>query len=325
MRLKDKIVSLAADDIRDIETALKENLITYLDIVSEVAGHILFAGGKRFRPLLVVLAARISGYVGEDDKVFAAIFEYLHTATLLHDDLVDEANLRRGKAVANTVYGNAEAVLVGDFLLARSLSIAAQTGKIAVIETIGEITEDMSQGEIHQLIGKGNLSLTEKEYMDVIRRKTAALIMGACKCGALIADAEEAGVSALSTYGYHLGMAFQVTDDLLDYTSDSVALGKTAGADLREGKLTLPVIHALKKADHQDRKIMEDIITNTEFSVDEFAILKALMEKYGGISYTESRAADYVVKAKEALSVFKPSETKDLMMMLADYAAHRES
>ncbi|MBW1893230.1 MAG: polyprenyl synthetase family protein [Deltaproteobacteria bacterium] len=323
--LKEKIIGLADEDLLSIETALKKNLITYLDLVSDVAGHILFAGGKRFRPFLMVLSARICGYTGEYDKTFSVIFEYLHTATLLHDDLVDDATIRRGKAAANTVYGNAEAVLVGDFLLARSLSIAVRTGKIEVIEAIGEITEDMSQGEIHQLIGKGNLNLTEEEYMDVIRRKTAALIMGACKCGALIAEAGKEKASILSTYGYNLGMAFQMTDDLLDYTSDTGTLGKAVGADLKEGKLTLPVIHSLKNAGPADRKKMEAVIKNSEFSIDEFDILKGMLEKYGGISYTESLAADHVAKAKEALSAFKPTETRDLMMMLADYSVNRES
>lgn len=322
--LKDRIVKLAFEDLQAIETELKKNLITYLDFVSDVAGHILFAGGKRFRPLLMVLSARICGYDGEYDKIFSVIFEYLHTATLLHDDLVDDATLRRGKAVANTVYGNAEAVLVGDFLLARSLSIAAQTGKIKVIEAIGEITEDMSQGEIHQLIGKGNLNLTEEEYMDVIRRKTATLIMGACKCGALTADAEEEKVSKLTAYGYNLGMAFQMTDDLLDYISDIGDLGKAAGADLKEGKLTLPVIVSLKHAGPEDRKKMEAVIRNSEFSVDEFHNLKDMLEKYGGISYTKARALDHVAKAKEALSDFEATETRDLMMMLADYSINRK-
>jgi len=323
--LKEKIIGLADEDLRAIETALKKNLITYLDFVSDVAGHILFAGGKRFRPFLMVLSARICGYTGEYDKTFSVIFEYLHTATLLHDDLVDDATIRRGKAAANTVYGNAEAVLVGDFLLARSLSIAVRTGKIEVIEAIGEVTEDMSQGEIHQLIGKGNLNLTEEEYMDVIRRKTAALIMGACRCGALVAEAGEEKTSILSTFGYNLGMAFQMTDDLLDYTSDTGVLGKTVGADLKEGKLTLPVIHSLKNAGPADRKKMEAIIKNSEFSVDEFDILKSMLEKYGSISYTESLAADHVAKAKEALSAFEPTETRSLMMMLADYSVNRES
>jgi len=322
--LKDRIVTLAVKDLEAIEVALKENLVTYLGFVSDVAGHLLFAGGKRFRPLLMVLSARLCGYNGEYDKTFSVIFEYLHTATLLHDDLVDDAALRRGKAAANKIYGNAEAVLVGDFLLARSLSIAARTGDIKVIEAIGEITEDMSQGEIHQLIGKGNIDLTEEEYMDVIRRKTATLIMGACRCGALIADAGEDSLSKLTAYGYNLGMAFQMTDDLLDYTSDAGDLGKAAGADLREGKLTLPVIFSLKEAGSEDRQKMEAVIRNNEFTDDDFRALKDMLEKYGGISYTTSRASEHVAKAKDALSTFKASETRDLMMMLADYSINRK-
>ena len=189
--LKKKIFDLAASDLAEIEIALKDNLKTYLEIVSKAAGHILFSGGKRFRPLLMILSARICGYDGTYDKTFSVIFEYLHAATLLHDDIVDEATLRRGQPVANSIYGSATAVLVGDFLLARSLSIAANTGSIKVIKAIGDVTEDMAQGEIHQLIKKGSLDLTEKEYMEVIRRKTASLIQGACLTGALIADSRE--------------------------------------------------------------------------------------------------------------------------------------
>jgi octaprenyl-diphosphate synthase len=199
--LKKKILDMAASDLGEIETALKENVKTYLDIVSKVAGHILFSGGKRFRPLLMILSARICGYQGTYDKTFSVIFEYLHTATLLHDDIVDEATVRRGLPVANTIYGSATAVLVGDFLLARSLSIAANTGRIEVIKAIGDVTEDMAQGEIHQLIQKGRLDLTEKDYMEVIRRKTASLIQGACLTGALIADATEKEKKALSDFG----------------------------------------------------------------------------------------------------------------------------
>ncbi len=247
-QLKQTILETAAKDLAEIETALKNNLNTYLDLVSKAAGHILFSGGKRFRPLLMVLSARICEYSGTYDKTFSVIFEYLHTATLLHDDIVDEATLRRGKPVANSIWGSAIAVLVGDFLLARSLSIAAETNKIEVIQAIGEVTEDMAQGEIHQLLNKGSLDLTEMEYKEVIRRKTASLIQGACRTGALIAGASPEKEKALTVFGLNLGFAFQMADDLLDYTSDTETLGKTIGADLREGKMTLPLIHTLKNA-----------------------------------------------------------------------------
>ncbi|MBW2670019.1 MAG: polyprenyl synthetase family protein, partial [Deltaproteobacteria bacterium] len=179
--IKHKILNLVKDDLSEIEVALKQNLNPHFDLVSQIAGHILFSGGKRLRPLLMVLSARICGYDGNYEKTFSTIFEYLHAATLLHDDLVDEATLRRGKPVANSIWGNAIAVLVGDFLLARSLSIAAETKRPDVIKVVAEITENMSQGEIHQLMKKGCIDLTEKEYMEIIRRKTAVLFQGTCR------------------------------------------------------------------------------------------------------------------------------------------------
>ena len=322
-QLKQTILEIAAQDLAEIETALKNNLNTYLDLVFQTAGHILFSGGKRFRPLLMVLSARICGYSGTDDKIFSTIFEYLHTATLLHDDIVDEATLRRGKPVANSIYGSATAVLVGDFLLARSLSIAVKINKIEVIQAIGEITEDMSQGEIHQLLNKGSIHLSEEEYKEVIRRKTASLIQGACRIGALIADATPEQEKALTNFGLNLGFAFQMADDLLDYISDTKTLGKTIGADLREGKMTLPLIHTLKRANATDQKKIKTILRNPDFSEDDFNALKRLLDSYGGIRYTTDLAASYVDEAKNALSIFDSSKTKDLMLMLADYTLNR--
>ena len=262
--LKNRILSLVKDDLEGIETALLENLQPNLELVSKVAHHILFSGGKRLRPLLMVLSARLCEYRGEYDKTFSVIFEYLHAATLLHDDLVDGASLRRGKPASHAVWGNETAVLVGDFLLARGLAIAAETNEPRIIKIISEITENMSQGEIHQLDRKGKIDLTEAEYMDIIKCKTAVLFQGACRISAILAEASEEKEMALAQYGYHLGMAFQMADDLLDYTFDTQALGKTVGADLREGKLTLPVIIALKQAVSGDRDLMGKIIQNED-------------------------------------------------------------
>ncbi len=189
--LKDKIKALVAKDLAEIETALVDNLNPHHELVEKIAGHLLYSGGKRLRPLLMVLSARLCNYKGNDDKKFSVLFEYLHAATLLHDDLVDEASVRRGKEVAHLVFGNSETVLTGDFLLARSLSLAAATKKPDLISIIAKITEDMSQGEIQQLYNKGRLDLSEAEYTDVIERKTAVLIRGACHSGALIADADQ--------------------------------------------------------------------------------------------------------------------------------------
>jgi octaprenyl-diphosphate synthase len=322
--LKHKILMQVKHDLEEIEVALEQNLNPYLDLVSQIAGHILFSGGKRLRPLLMVLSARICGYDGDYDKIFSTIFEYLHAATLLHDDLVDEATLRRGKPVANSIWGNAITVLVGDFLLARSLAIAAETKQPEVIKVVSGITENMSQGEIHQLMRKGSLDLTEEEYMEIIKRKTAVLFQGTCRAGALIANVSLTKETALSDYGFNLGIAFQMVDDLLDYTLDTATLGKEVGADLKEGKLTLPVIYSLKSADQKDRTHMGNIVKDKNFTVNDFKTLIKMIDKYGGRLYTQNLATEYVQNAKDALAVFENSKTKDVLFMIADYTLSRK-
>ena len=321
--LKQRILAENKEDLNEIEDQLSENLKPYLDLVSEVAHHILFAGGKRMRPLLLVLAAKLCDYKDNYAKTVASAMEYLHAATLLHDDIIDDAVLRRGKKVAHSLYGNAVTVLVGDFLLARALAICADSGKIKVIHIISNLTENMSTGEVHQLMRKGDVTLTEDEYLEVIRRKTAVLFQAACTVSAVIADAPPEKEQALSDYGHNLGLAFQMIDDLFDYTMDTADLGKEIGADLKEGKLTIPIIHALKQADSADRDQMIKIIQNEDFSEDEFKTLVALMKKNDGIDYTLKRATAYVEKAKEALSVFEASKIKDSLFDIADYALAR--
>lgn len=322
--IKQKILNLVKDDLLEIEVALEQNLNPHLDLVSQIAGHILFSGGKRLRPLLMVLSARLCGYDGNYEKTFSTIFEYLHAATLLHDDLVDEATLRRGKPAAHSIWGDAIAVLVGDFLLARSLSIAAETNRPDVIKVVAEITENMSQGEIHQLMKKGCIDLTEKEYMEIIRRKTAVLFQGTCRVGALISGVSKEKEDALAGYGFNLGIAFQMVDDLLDYSQDTTAIGKKVGADLKEGKLTLPVIYSLKSADAKDRIQMEKIIKNKDFSMEDFETLIAIMKKCGGQTYTQKVAQKYVKNAKNALETFKHSTTKEILLTIADYTLARK-
>jgi octaprenyl-diphosphate synthase len=321
--LKQRILAENKEDLNEIENQLSENLKPYLDLVSEVAHHILFAGGKRLRPLLLVLSAKLCGYTDKYAKAIASAVEYLHAATLLHDDIIDDAVLRRGKKVAHSLYGNAITVLVGDFLLARALAICADSGKIRIIHIISDLTENMSTGEVHQLMRKGDVSLTEDEYMEVIRRKTAVLFQAACTVSATIAEAPEKKENALSEYGFNLGVAFQIVDDLFDYTMKTDDLGKEVGADLREGKLTLPVIHALKQADPVEHDQMIKIIQNENFSVDEFKMLVALMEKNDGIAYSIRKAAGFIEKAKAALSVFEASKTRDTLFDIADYALAR--
>jgi octaprenyl-diphosphate synthase len=225
--------------------------------------------------------------------------------------------------VAHATWGNSITVLVGDYLLARALSISAGTGSLRVVQVLAKLTENMSQGEVHQLMRKGDVKLSEDEYMEVIRRKTAMLFEAACQVSAIISDAPEEKEKALAEYGYNLGIAFQMADDLFDYTLRTADFGKEVGADLREGKLTLPVIYALKQARSDDRQLMIKIIQDNEFATEDFKTLIGYLEKYGGIEYTQKRATTYIETAKAALSIFNPSPTRQTMLDIADYALAR--
>ena len=323
--LKERILAETQADLAAIEAALKQNLTPHLDLVRRIAGHLLFAGGKRLRPLLMVLCARLCGYRGDYDVTFSTIFEYIHAATLLHDDVIDAGTLRRGRPAAHRVWDPAQVVLTGDFLLARALSIAARSGMARVIEVVAAVTEEMAQGEILQLQRKGQLDLDEDEYLRIIGCKTAVLFQGACRISAILAQASTSHENALADYGFHLGLAFQIADDLLDYTQDSAALGKLPGADLREGKLTLPVIHALAEAPASERQRMERIVSSPDFSVDDFQALIGLLRCYGGIDYARAMAAGHVRKAKGALALFPDSTARSILTDIAEYAMLRQS
>jgi octaprenyl-diphosphate synthase len=322
--LKEQIFESVRQDLVEIEVALADNLNPYLPLVSHVAKYIMFSGGKRIRPLLMVLSARLCGYKGNYDKTLSVVFEYLHAATLLHDDLVDGADMRRGNPVSHSIWGNSATVLVGDFLLARSIAIAAQTNCIPIIDMLAHTTAQMSEGEIHQLLHRGDLGIDETAYMEVIRRKTASLIQAACKVGALLAEAPDEQVRALAEYGYRLGIAFQMADDLLDYTADTRVIGKAIGADLREGKLTLPVIYALDRATTEDRRRMETIIRDMDVTESDFETVLGLMKKYGGIAYARDRASEHIEQAKKCLNLFGASSLRTLLEQLADYVMVRK-
>ncbi|MDI6798091.1 MAG: polyprenyl synthetase family protein, partial [Desulfatibacillaceae bacterium] len=230
--LKERIAQNAAQDLASIEKALEENLNPHVNLVKEVAGHIIFSGGKRLRPLLMVLSAKLCGRDDETNYRLSTVFEYLHAATLLHDDLVDRGATRRGKPAAHLVFGAETAVLTGDFLFARTCSIATDTGRLSIIRAITDVVEAMSQGEIIQLHNAGRAGLDRKQYFETIHKKTAVLIEAACKVGALHAKADQDKVSALAEFGLKLGMAFQMADDILDFTADPAVSGKALYADL---------------------------------------------------------------------------------------------
>ncbi len=318
------MIQSVRQDLDEIEVALIKDLQPYFPLVSHVAQYIMFSGGKRIRPLLMVLSARLCGYKGDYDKTLSVVFEYLHAATLLHDDLVDTADVRRGNPVAHSIWGNPATVLVGDFLLARSIVIAAKTDSVPIIQILAHTTAQMSEGEIHQLLHRGDPAVDETDYMEVIGRKTAYLIQAACQVGALLAEAPSEQVGALSDYGCQLGIAFQMADDLLDYTADTGVLGKPIGTDLREGTLTLPVICALQRATEEDRRLLKIIIRETEITEADFETVVGLIEKYDGIGYTRERAQEHIDQAKKSLDVFRGSKTRTLLEQLADYVLIRK-
>ena len=322
--LKQKILKNVNKDLQEIEIALSENLRPNLEVVSEIAKHILFSGGKRLRPLLFILCSRLCQYTSSNMLAFSTIFEYLHAATLLHDDFIDNATLRRGAAAAHTVWGNEITVLTGDFLLARSICIATGTENPKVVKIVSQITENMAQGEIDQLESRGNTDISEDNYKEIIRRKTAVLFQAACSVSAVIASATEEQYEALSEFGSNLGMAFQIADDLLDYTASTLSIGKKVGADLREGKITIPLIHTLKLASTKDRNFIESIIKKGDFSLRQFAELMNLLDQYGGIKYAKKRASEHIDLAKSAILKFPPSKTQEILLDIADYALVRK-
>ncbi|THB75690.1 MAG: polyprenyl synthetase family protein [Desulfobacteraceae bacterium] len=321
--LKSRIIGLVGHDLEQVEHALEAHLSPNLDLVRQIASHLLFSGGKRLRPLLMIHSARMCGYVNGFEIAFSTLFEYLHAATLLHDDVVDEASKRRGKDTAHSKWSVPKVVLTGDFLLARALDIASQTDLPGIIRVIANITQEMSQGEIDQMTQKGNVNLTEAQYLKVIERKTAVLIQGACQSGAILAGVSPEKEKALKDYGYHLGMAFQMADDLLDYTASAEVLGKNPGADIREGKLTLPLIKALESAGEKDRTFMTHMIENESLDDAQFEALKDLLFRYNGIDYTKERAAYHVTSAKNCLDGFEDSTSRQVLTLLADYSISR--
>ncbi len=323
--LKQEIADAVTGDLTAIEAELVSNLDPYLDLVRQVASHILFSGGKRIRPLLTVLTARLCGYRGEEAARLGIVFEYLHAATLLHDDVVDGSGTRRGNAAAHTLYGYQTTVLTGDYLFARACSLATRSGRIPVIQTITDVAAVMSQGEIQQMQNHGNIHLTEDQYLDVIRNKTAVLISAACRVGGLVADAGEEKVEALADFGMDLGMAFQMVDDLLDYTADPRVSGKPLGADLKEGKLTLPLIHALDRASNPDRFRMAKIIGSGHCSETDFSLILSRIRAAGGLAYTRQKAKKHVESAKKKLQVFDPTPEREVLLRLADYMLERQS
>lgn len=319
----DNILDFCKPDFARIEQALSRHFSSHISFVNEISRHILFAGGKRLRPLLTVCSARLCGKNHEDVYDLSAVPEYLHAASLLHDDVVDEGEMRRGRTPAYKIWGNKATVLVGDFLYARAIELASRFGDVRIARAIAETVALMSEGEIIQLLQAKNPNFDEDTYLEIIDRKTASLISVSCRIGALLAKAGESEVQALTDYGICLGRAFQMIDDILDYTADADELGKAIGTDLAEGKITLPIVIALEKASPGERKRLLKVLEDGSPPHEDLLWVKDLLANIGGLDYTRRRAKALIISACEGLETFAQSETRDLLQGLAWFVLER--
>ncbi len=316
------ILALAAPDMAAVDALIRRRLGSDVVLVNQVAEHIVSGGGKRLRPMLLLLAARALGHQGGDAQQLAAVVEFIHTATLLHDDVVDESDLRRGRKTANAVFGNAASVLVGDFLYSRSFQLMVELERVEVMKILADTTNAIAEGEVLQLLHIRNPDTDEPAYLKVIERKTAVLFAAATRLGALLAGADEAVQQKLHDYGMALGYAFQIADDVLDYSADEAALGKHLGDDLAEGKATLPLIHAIQHADAATRERLRTIVQ--EGDVDAMPEVLAAIAATGGIDYSRNRAEDYATAAEHALDGLGDNEALAALRGLARYAVQRD-
>ena len=293
--------------------------------IPEVTAHLVNAGGKRVRPMLTLAAARLCGYEGENHHRLAATVEFIHTATLLHDDVVDESTQRRGRPTANLLWDNKSSVLVGDYLFARSFQLMTETGSLRVLDILANAAATIAEGEVLQLTAAANLATTEDVYLQVVRGKTAALFSAATEVGGVIADAPDAQVQALHTYGDALGIAFQIADDLLDYGGDTAATGKNLGDDFRERKLTLPVIKAVATADAEEHAFWKRTIEKGDQKEGDLDQALALIAKHGTMEQTRDEALQWSARAKEAMLQLPKHDLRDMLVDLADYVVARIS
>ncbi|MEM9707848.1 MAG: polyprenyl synthetase family protein [Pseudomonadota bacterium] len=291
--------------------------------IPEVTAHLVGAGGKRIRPMLTLASARMLGYAGDNHIRLAATVEFIHTATLLHDDVVDESRQRRGRPTANLLWDNQSSVLVGDYLFARAFQLMVETGSIEVLGILSNAAATIAEGEVLQLTAARNLSTTEATYLQIVRGKTAALFAAACEVGGVISGAAPAVSTALRTYGDALGIAFQIADDLLDYSGDTEATGKNVGDDFREGKLTLPVIKAIAKADDAERAFWTKAIAKGAAEEADLDRAKAILARHGTIEATKSEAFDWAAKARNALAELPENDIRSMLLDLADYVVER--
>ena len=320
----EKLAAYLADDLKEVGALIEARMASkHAPRIPEVTAHLVGAGGKRLRPMLTLGAARMMGYDGDNHIRLAATVEFIHTATLLHDDVVDESKQRRGRPTANLLWDNQSSVLVGDYLFARSFQLMVETGSIEVLGILSNAAATIAEGEVLQLSAARNLSTTEEIYLQVVRGKTAALFAAACEVGGVIAGSSKKEIAALQTYGDALGIAFQIVDDLLDYGGDARATGKNIGDDFREGKLTLPLIKAIARADDAERNFWNRVIAKGKQDDSDLERALGLLARHGAMEATRADALAWAEKARNALKPLPKNELRDMFDALADYVVAR--
>jgi octaprenyl-diphosphate synthase len=317
------LLQLVAGDMNAVNTVILDRMQSQIPLIPELAGHLIAGGGKRMRPMLTLSSARLIGYTGTRHHRLAASVEFIHTATLLHDDVVDGSDLRRGKRTANIIWGNPASVLVGDFLFSRSFELMVEDGSLKVLKILSNASAVIAEGEVNQLTAARRVDLGEDRYLDIINAKTAALFAAACRIAAVVAERPEGEELALDAYGRNLGIAFQLVDDAIDYVSDAGTMGKDAGDDFREGKMTLPVILAYARGGAEDRKFWKDAIEGRRQSDADFAHAIDLVRQTRSVDDTLARARHYGQRAIDAIGGFANGKAKDAMIEAVEFAVAR--
>ncbi len=319
----DQLTAIVADDMKRVNQQILSRMESPVALIPQLAGHVISAGGKRLRPMLTLASAKLCGYHGERHVTLATCIEFIHTATLLHDDVVDESALRRGMETANAVWGNQASVLVGDFLFSRSFELMVEDGSVKVMGILASASARLAEGEVMQLLTANDTETGESAYLDVIKAKTAQLFAAACRLGAVVADRPKIEEEALEAFGMNLGVAFQLIDDVLDYSAKQATLGKTVGDDFREGKITLPVILAYRRGDDEERAFWRRTLGELQQNDDDLHRALGLMETHGALDDAVDRARHYGAMARDSLGIFPDGETKDAMVSLIDFCIER--
>ena len=318
------VFDIIGEDLERVDQEFRKNLGSSVPMISDIGEYLRRSGGKRFRAKLLLLAAKLCGYQGNHHILMASLIEFIHTATLLHDDVVDRAELRRGLTSANRVWGDEACVLVGDFIFTKCFSLAVKMGNLKVLRALSRATMFMAEGELEELIRTKDLSLSEEEYLSIISRKTAYLISAATQVGAILGGVSKEREETLSEYGMHMGIAFQLIDDLLDYTSKEEDFGKKIGIDLQDGKITLPLIFTLHHCTAEERAFIQRTVDSPLITKDAFVEVVKTIERHRGVYYTCEKAKEYVVRAKNLLQSFPASKERDALHAMADYILERK-